>query len=112
MLSKRLCFPEHPCWEVYLSVEEFLLGWNAEHAMGVSSISEFSLAVKVFPTKCCLVLRATLGMIDLKRKKEKSGIFAGGRCFYIAHLEIPGDPAVYRAAWQQHYTHESGLVSL
>lgn len=89
VLSKRLCFPEHHCWEVYLSVEEFLLGWNAGQAIGVSSISQISLAVKVFPTKCCLVLRATLGMIDLERKKRKIWYFCKVQIFLHC---TPGDP--------------------
>lgn len=44
MPGKRLWFPENPCWEG----EEFHLGWNAVQATDISSITQLSLAVKVF----------------------------------------------------------------
>lgn len=109
VLVKRLCFPEHPCWEGDSSVEDFHLGWNAEQTTGVSSITRHSLAVKGFSTTCCFVLRASLDTIDLQKKKKKRtpnkqtkknpGTFPKCKGFCIAHLVIPGNPA---ACAEQH----------
>lgn len=115
MPGKRLCFPEHPCWEGNSPVEEFYLGWNAEQATGISSITQLSLAIKVFSTKCFFCSQSNLGYDRFKKKKKKE-FWDSPKMQRFLH-GTPGNPwkssCLCWAALQQQNTGESGgLVSL